>query len=300
MALRSPIRWFGGKGNMTAKLLPLVPAHKQYVEPFFGGGSLFFAKSPAPHETINDIDENVVAFFRVLRDPTMGPELIRRTELTPYARAEWSECRDTWRDCEDPVERAFRWFVVARMSFSGLFGQSMSTTVIRARRGRPGAVNNYRMAVSRLPQVAERLLTTQIECADFRTVMERYCTPDSFCYCDPPYVHSSRRDGGYAHEMTDVDHCDLVEMLLRLPGRFMLSGYASGHDIYAPLEDAGWHRIDWETACHAAGRTRHTGIQGAGAAMRMQRRIESVWLDPQTAAERAPRQGRLELTGGDR
>ena len=57
--LRSPLWWFGGKGNMTAKLLPLLPRHEQYDEPFFGGGSVFFAKAPCPHETINDADEAV-------------------------------------------------------------------------------------------------------------------------------------------------------------------------------------------------------------------------------------------------
>lgn len=53
---------------MTAKLLPLLPRHEQYDEPFFGGGSVFFAKAPCPHETINDADEIVMTFFRVLRD----------------------------------------------------------------------------------------------------------------------------------------------------------------------------------------------------------------------------------------
>ena len=117
--LRSPIQWYGGKGNMVAKLLPLLPSHKQYCEPFFGGGSVFFAKRPCPHETINDLDEGVTNFFRVLRN--RGEEFIRRAQLTEYNEALYSECRATWRKEPDELLRAWKWWVVARQSFSGRF-----------------------------------------------------------------------------------------------------------------------------------------------------------------------------------
>lgn len=67
--LRSPICWFGGKGLMVSKLLPLIPPHHIYVEVFGGGASLLFAKEPSPVEVYNDIDSGLVNFFRVLRDP---------------------------------------------------------------------------------------------------------------------------------------------------------------------------------------------------------------------------------------
>ncbi len=64
--LRSPILWFGGKGNMVAKILPLFPPHRIYVEPFGGGASLLMAKAPAPVEVYNDLDSGLVNLFRVL------------------------------------------------------------------------------------------------------------------------------------------------------------------------------------------------------------------------------------------
>jgi len=270
---------------MVAKLVPLIPEHKQYVEPFFGGGSLFFAKEPAEVETINDIDSGVVNFFRVLRDPEKAKVLIEKAKLTPYSREEFYHFRDTWQDCEDPVEKAYRWFVVAKWSFSGRFGQSLSTKVTTSSRGMAGTTSSWLSTVEMLPEVVERLRRVQIENQDFRVLMKRYCTPNSFCYCDPPYILETRRGTTYAHEMTDDDHRDLVELLLTLPGKFMLSGYR--HKIYKPLEEAGWKRLDFETVCHAAGRTRSTGILGKGAALRMQKRVESVWLDPKTADEKA-------------
>jgi hypothetical protein len=65
-----------------------------------------------------------------------------------------------------------------------------------------------------------------------------------------------------------------------------VSGYA--HPSYERLTEAGWGRVDFETACHAAGRTRTSNLQGTGSSMKHQPRTETVWLDPATTAEREP------------
>ena len=279
--LRSPIWWFGGKGQMQAKLLPLLPQHREYVEPFFGGGSVFFAKSPALVETINDLDSAVMGFFRVLRD--QPEEFLRLAQLTPYSRELYSECRATWQEEPDEVRRAWRWWVVARLSFSGQFCQSTSTAVTHSCRGMAETCSRLLNSVEHLPEVASRLQRAQIENAPALRVLERYCTPNSLAYLDPPYVNSTRRKGGYTCEMTDTDHAALVEAILRLPGKFVLSGYA--HCLYQPLEAAGWTRVDFAVTCRVAAVTRDAGLQGEGAALDKQARTESVWLDPATARE---------------
>ena len=279
--LRSPLCWFGGKGHMQAKLLPLLPKHREYIEPFFGGGSIFFAKAPALVETINDLDSAVMGFFRVLRD--QPEEFLRLAQLTPYSRELYNECRATWIAEPDEVRKAWRWWVVARQSFSGLFGMSWRSAVTQPTRGMADTCNSLLTAVEGLSEVSARLRQTQIENAPALRVLERYATPTSLAYLDPPYVANTRRSGGYAHDMTDADHEALVEAILRLPGRFVLSGYV--HAIYKPLEAAGWTRIDFETACYAAARTRASGLQGVGTIAAKQPRTESVWLDPTTAAE---------------
>ena len=277
--LRSPIWWFGGKGKMQARLLPLLPKHREYIEPFFGGGSIFFAKEPALVETINDLNSAVMDFYRVLRD--QPEEFIRLAQLTPYSRELYNECRATWRAETDPVRRAWRWWVVARMTFSGT--HAWSSVVTYTSRGMAGTVSQLLSSVDALPEVISRLQRAQIENAPALRVLERYCTPNSLAYLDPPYIASTRRSGEYACEMADIDHEALVEAILRLPGRFVLSGYA--HQVYTPLEAAGWQRIDYQTACHAAGRTRASGLQGVGTIAAKQPRTESVWLDPATAQE---------------
>ena len=280
--MAAPFVWFGGKGQMQRKIISLLPHHLEYIEPFFGAGSVFFAKQPAQVETINDLNSSVMDFFRVLRDRPQ--EFLELANLTLWSRELFEECRAHWWEETEEVRRAWRWWVVARMSFSGCFGGSFSTSITTSSRGIASTCSKMLRTLEYLPQMVDRLQRTQIENTDALKVLERYCTPQSLCYLDPPYVMSTRESWTYDKEMTSAEHRRLVKALLsELPGRFLLSGYR--HPIYVPLEDSGWKRIDFKTACHAAGNTRDTGIQGKGSALRHAPRIESVWLDPQTARE---------------
>lgn len=125
----------------------------------------------------------------------------------------------------------------------------------------------------------QRMQRVQIECCDWRDVLKRFAGPDWLAYCDPPYVLGARKAGGYQHELRDSDHEDLIQTLLRYDGAVVLSGYNS--PIYAPLADAGWDKIEIEVVCSAAGRTRVSGLQGAGNAKAKQRRVECLWRNPE-------------------
>jgi DNA adenine methylase len=270
---------------MASKLLKLLPKHEQYVEPYFGGGSVFFAKTPCQHETINDADEGVTGFFRVLRD--RGEEFVARCQLTEYSEVLYRDCRDTWHDEPDELLRAWKWFVVARQSFSRRFGAGQSHSRTESIRCMPGTCAQWQSAIDHLPEIVARLKCTQILTGDALRALRCTDTPDCLAYLDPPYVHGTRIGGSYAHEMDDAAHIALVDYLLNeWSGRAILSGYDC--ELYTPLTDAGWARVTYQTSCYAAGRTRATGIIGDGAAMRMQGRTESIWLDPATAAEVLP------------
>lgn len=270
--------WFGGKNIIVTSLINLFPDHKIFVEVFGGGASVILNKVPAPVEVLNDLDSGLINFFRVLRDPEKFHRLHDKAMLTPYSREEFMHFKEWWDEPEDDVEKAYRWYVVARMSFSGRFGTSWQHVVTYSQKGMSCAVMKWLASLEALPQIHQRLMRVQIEHQDFRTILERYDTPDTLFYLDPPYVPDTRRAGKYDHEMTLEDHQDLVRILLGIKGKACLSGYA--HPTYLPLENAGWKRIDMETSCFAAGRTRATGIQGKGACTANQRRIESVWLSP--------------------
>ncbi len=183
---RTPIRWFGGKGHMTRKLVPLFPAHRVYVEVFGGGAACLFAKPPAGREVYNDLDSGLVGFFRVLRDAEQWKELHRLASLTPYAREEYNYCRAHWQEQEDPVKRAWMWFVVARWSFSGSFGRSFGTSTNSVARGMGLCNSTWLQAIDCLEDFHARIMRVQIEQQDFRTIFDRYDSPDTFFYVDPP------------------------------------------------------------------------------------------------------------------
>lgn len=270
--LRSPVKWFGGKGNMVEKLLPLLPEHKIYVEPFGGGGSLLIAKDPSEIEVYNDVDEGLVTFFRVIRDPEKFGRFYHLAIHTPYSRSEWQACKE-WQKYEDDVTRAWAFFVAIRQSHSG-HGHSLSRVVTASRKNMAVTTSSWTSILEMLPAICQRLMRVQIEQKDFRDIIKEYDTEDTLFYCDPPYISETRRDGRYKHEMTAEDHQELVEILLKVKGKVVLSGYA--HPIYEPLEQAGWSRNDFETCCYASGRTRET----SNLPKEQLKRIESVWISP--------------------
>lgn len=276
--LRSPIKWFGGKGSMVSKLLTFVSQHHIYCEVFGGGASLLFAKQPAPVEVYNDLDSGLVGFFRVLRDTEQFAEFHRLVQFTPYSREEYHYARTHWREEADQVKRAHLWFIAARQSFGGMFGKGWGFVVSSSCRGMSGAVSSWLSNIDRLPAVHDRLRVVQIEQEDFRKVISRYDTPGTFFYVDPPYVASTRRAGGYAHEMTDDDHEVLLDLCLKAEGMILISGYAN--EIYESLERNGWKRVDFQTVCMAAGRTRRSRLKGKGSALKYQPRTDSLWLNP--------------------
>lgn len=302
---RSPVPWFGGKQKLADTIVALFPPHDSYVEVFGGGGSVLFTKAPATLEIYNDADGGLVTFFRMLREKP--EDLIPLLELTPYSRAEWQHCRETWRDPDlDDVERARRWFVVATQSFGGMVARGRegwgAGVRIWGNAGGPagwksdrhpngerhhgrgwGGERLGRMHLSRAASNAnridniwrfvERLRLVQIENLDWRECLDRYDHDTALFYLDPPYVPSTRRAGGYDHELSEDDHQELVERVLAMQGCAIVSGYE--HPLYEPLVTAGGftrHEYGvWSTAAKRASGTERD------------RRVEVVWASPRAA-----------------
>ena len=267
-----PLQWFGGKAQLAPWILRYLPPHHRYVEVFGGAAALLFAKGPSPIEIYNDVDQGLVGFFRVLRDPAQFPEFFRRVQLVPYSRAEFSAFRQNWQKPADAVERAVRWYVVARWSFSGDWGSSWSYDLQEVHARGPGHISRWLAALDALPAFHCRLMRVLIEQADWRTMVARYDGPETLFYLDPPYVPDTRKSGEYQHELTTDDHHELVARLLTVRGRVLLSGYDS--PIYAPLTAAGWVRQEKHVPLWALNRRKNE----------TQQRVESLWLNPACVA----------------
>ena len=204
-----PFGWYGGKFNHLDWLLPRLPEAHHYCEPFGGSGAVLLNRLPSPVETYNDLDGEVVNFFRVLRE--QKDELITQIALTPFSREEYflavSDCpKET-----SPLQRALSFFIRARQSRSGL-AQTASlgrwaNCKNTSRAGMSGVVSRWLGSVEGLPDIAFRLLRVQIENRPATDVIDLYDDEGTLFYCDPPYPHDSRGDTkSYGYEMSDDDH----------------------------------------------------------------------------------------------
>jgi DNA adenine methylase len=248
--MKAVFPYFGGKTRLVKYILQYVPAHEVYVEVFGGAGALLLAKPPSKLEVYNDINSLVVNFFRVLRDEEKSKKLIQLLELTPYAREEYNECRKIVqgkKEVQDDVEKARAFFVCACQAFGGNFSTGWGYNLTPQR----NIVVTFLSSVQNLYTVSQRLRRVQIENIDFREMLKKYDRAETFFYLDPPYVPGTRRTKKiYQYEMTREDHHELTNLLLNLKGQAILSGYRD-EEIHAPLEQAGWKKVDIAWKCYA-------------------------------------------------
>lgn len=219
--------WYGGKYSHLDWLLPLLPQCHHYCEPFAGSGAVLLNRPPSPVETYNDLDGEVVNFFRALRDHKDA--LIEAISLTPFSREEFSLACQLDPDV-NRVERARRFYVRARQVRTGL---AQTASVGRwanckdtSRAGMSGVVSRWLGGVDKLADIAERLLRVQIENRPASEVVQLYDSKNTLFYCDPPYVHDTRGDSkAYSYEMTDAEHRAFADIMNTLKGRAAISNY---------------------------------------------------------------------------
>jgi Site-specific DNA methylase len=236
--------WYGGKFSHLEWLLPLLPETHQYCEPFAGSAAVLLNRKPSPVETYNDIDGEVVNFFRVLRDNK--DELIQKLSLTPFSREEFAIACEIDPNC-DSIEKARRFYVRARQVRTGL---AQTATLGRwanckntSRAGMSGVISRWLGGVEQLEDIATRLLRVQIENRPALEAIQLYDDEETLFYCDPPYIHSTRGDtNSYGYEMTDEDHIRLAEVLNNVRGKVAISNYECElmDNLYP---EPRWHKI---------------------------------------------------------
>jgi DNA adenine methylase len=265
---RPALRYHGGKWLLAPWIISQMPAHRVYVEPFGGAASVLLRKPRAYAEIYNDLDGEIVEFFRVLRDPVASAELRARVALTPFARAEF-EAAYEWVDCA--IERARRLLIRSFMGFGSDGFNSAVKTGFRANSNRSGTTpaHDWVSYAGAMPALTDRFAGVVIESDDALAVMARNDQPQALHYVDPPYLpetrsEKSRRGGAryhaYRHELTVADHQRLLQALRELRGMVILSGYP------APQYDAalvGWKRVERAALADGA-----------------KPRVEVLWLNP--------------------
>lgn len=281
-----PIFRYGGKGQHAHLIVPHFAKAKVYAEPCFGAGSIFFRIPVGTYEreAVNDLDDSLVTFFKVLRDHPA--ELVRLCEATPYARTEFIAALER---SPDPLEEARRVWVRGRQGFSGKaktagdWGRNPGD-----KDGRGGAPWLPGRAVSKgdsLPDYARRLRNVAIDCIDATEFVTKWGRENTMLYADPPYVPESRSGRDYEHEMTQDDHRRLASALrsvVERGGHVAISGYPSR--LYDEELFPDWRRMTFDVALH--------GTKDSGG----MRRTEVLWCSYPVECELGYKPPRTQMT----
>ncbi len=246
--LRPPFIYYGGKQTLAATIAGLFPTHSHYVEPFAGSLSILLAKDRTKLETVNDLDGDLMLFFRVLRD--RPDELARVCALTPHSRTERALARQR-PDEIDELERARRVWVCLTQGRTGTLRNTgwRHDSSDHATISMPGRLSNY---VARMESVAARLTQVSLECRPALDVIAAYGrNRHALLYVDPPYLGTVRMHN-YRHEMTGPnEHRELAEALHGCTATVVVSGYAA--DLYDTELFAGWYRHELPAATSQGG-----------------------------------------------
>lgn len=257
------LRYYGGKWMLGPWVLAHFPVHRKYTEAYFGAGSILLRKDRCYSEAINDLDDEIVQFFRVLQDPAQAARLAELLYLTPFARTEW---RRAYEPTDDPVERARRTVCRSYMGFGSDSTGVNRKTGFRSNCSRTGTTPalDWSRFPARIPMFVERLRGVLIDQKPAVDMLVEHDKPETLHYVDPPYVRSTRsRSCAYKHEMTDGDHVALCDVLRSLTGMVVLSGYRC--ELYDSLY-GDWHRVDRPVIV-----------------FRGKRAVESLWLNAAAA-----------------
>lgn len=270
------VRWAGGKGKQLNDLLPLIPQTHTYVEPFGGGCSVLLNRERSVVEVYNDLDSSLVNLFECLRSDDTADELIRLLDLTPYSREVFENCL-SFDGIADPVRRAAAFYTVLNQSISG---KRLASKGDWSRGRNENLAKRWFQRQEPLSAIHDRIRHVQIECRDALDILQEWDTEQTTFYCDPPYILETRRAKRYyAVEPGDEYHRELVDVLLRVRGNVVLSGY--DHSIYHRLIQEGW----W-TDVYGANATMQVVQKGESKAKdRTDRRLEVVYRNPQACEQ---------------
>ena len=244
--MKSVLKYPGAKNRLALWILEYIPRHDVYLEPFAGSLAVFFNKERCHIETVNDLDGEITNFYHVLRD--RSEELRRAIDLTPFSRREYVFAIKCW------------------MGFGcgNLYRNGFKT-------GQQKKSPNPAKAWSEFPEIideaAKRLKGVQIENLPAIELISRYNTTDVFMYVDPPYLHGTRKNYLYRHEMKNEDHEELLHLLKKHSGQILISGY--DNELYNDLLPE-WRKVHKSTLAEGG-----------------RKRIETLWMNY--------REGQIEL-----
>lgn len=234
--LKTPITYYGGKSLMVRHILPLIPNHSLYCEPFFGGGAVFFAKEKSKVEVINDINRFVVNFYTQIK--SNFEELQSLVQSTPHSRAMLRDAKVMYDAPHlfSDVKKAWAFWVLTNQGYAGKISSSWGYGTANCERER--CLHNKRDNFT--TELRDRLERVQVECEDALRIIEYRDRTDTFFYVDPPYFGTNLGHyGGYMEN----DFENLLKKLATCEGKFLLSSFPSDL-LKRYVTENGWHSVE--------------------------------------------------------
>jgi DNA adenine methylase len=220
--MKTPISYYGGKQSMIKDILPLIPEHNTYVEPFCGGAAIFFAKPISKIEVINDLNGNVANFYEVMK--TDFDKLKRLVSVTIHSCKTYSDATLIYKNPHlfSKVRRAWAFWICCNMSYGSSPGGGWA---FQKRDKNRCSLKLINAAISFSETFNERIKHVSVECNDAIKVITRFDCEDTFHYIDPPYYNANM--GHYAG-YTEENFKELLTVLSKdIKGKFLLSSYNS-------------------------------------------------------------------------
>lgn len=207
-----PLSYIGGKNRLAKRVIEIFPEHTAYVEAFAGGAKVFFRKEPSKVEVLNDLDGEIVNFYRVCQQH--HEELLRYFKYAVVSRAWFDLLKKSEPTTLTDIQRAARYLYLLRNCFASL----VRNPVYHRNVVQPPSFN-----LSSLPELIDtahqRLQRVQIECAPYEEVIRRFDRSSSLFYLDPPYWGRKL----YRHNLGEADFEKLAGQLKKIRGKFILS-----------------------------------------------------------------------------
>jgi len=219
--INSPFKWVGGKSRLRKQIVQLLPPHSCYVELFAGAAWVLFGKPPSDVEVLNDIDQDLITFFRVVKEKP--EELVASFEWELVARAEFERLADLEPSQLTDIQCAHRFYYLIMAGWGGEFHYPrFQTSIHDGGHGNRlfGALQTLRQ---RLSPIYERLRTVIIENLEWQECFDRYDRPGVVMYVDPPYPENGCN---YKYNMREKESHELLASRLHAArSKWIVSSY---------------------------------------------------------------------------
>lgn len=210
--MKGPLNYIGGKSRLASRIIQMIPEHTSYVEPFAGGAQVFFHKAPSKVEVLNDLDGELVNFYRVCQ--SHHEELIRYLRFMVASRQWFERLRESSPEAMTDIQRAARYLYLQKLSFGGhVRCQTYSVGVRHRKQFTPHCVQ------LQIERSHARMAHVQVEHSPYEVVLERFDRPSTFFYIDPPYYGVMP----YRHNFEHADFAKLKDHLDDIKGKFIVS-----------------------------------------------------------------------------